>query len=394
LSRIQVQRPSFIHRFLSTEASGGILIMLAAALAMLCANTSLRGFYEAWLHWDITLGVGEAHISMELSHLINDGLMAIFFFMVGMEIKRELMEGELSSIKRAALPFAAACGGVVAPALIFVFINSGNAEALRGWAIPTATDIAFALGVLALLGSRVPTSLKVFLTAVAVIDDLIAVMIIALFYTDSIALNAVVLAGGCVALLLTLNLRGVSRVLPYALVGLVLWGAVLQSGIHASIAGAVLGVFIPLSHIRPNCTSPLKSAVSWLHPWVAFGILPLFAFANAGVVLDGIEVKQLTESVPLGIAAGLFFGKQFGIFAVSCLMIYTGWAHKPDGATWGQFYAVCVICGIGFTMSLFVGGLSYDTPLLLTETKLGVMMGSLTSGIMGYGLMRWYVQRK
>jgi NhaA family Na+:H+ antiporter len=372
------------------EAAGGILIMVAAVLAMLAANSALSEAYEAFWHLPLTLGFGEASLSMGLLHWMNDGLMAIFFFLVGMEIKRELCEGELSTMKQAILPLAAAVGGVIIPAIIFTLFNHNHPEAMRGWAIPTATDIAFAVGVLALFGSRVPTSLKVFLTAVAVIDDLIAVIIIALFYTATLDMSALMLAGAALAVLIGLNVTNVRAMPAYLLVGFLLWLTVLQSGVHASIAGAAFGMTIPLKTQNRRGESVLKATVHRLHPWVAYGILPLFAFANAGVVLDGLQPHHLLDPVPLGIALGLFFGKQIGIFAVSYGMVMLGLARKPYGATWGQFYGVCLMCGIGFTMSLFVGGLAYEThPLLFTETKLGVMMGSIASGLLGYFVLRY-----
>jgi Na+:H+ antiporter, NhaA family len=382
-------RRSFFQRFFALEAAGGIMIMVAAVLAMIAANSPLSDAYEAFLHLPITLGFGETSLSMGLLHWVNDGLMAIFFFLVGMEIKRELCEGELSSVKQAVLPLAAAVGGVITPAIIFMAFNHGHAEAMRGWAIPTATDIAFAVGVLALFGSRVPTSLKVFLIAVAVIDDLIAVIIIALFYTSNLDISTLMMACGVLAVLIGLNVAGVRTMPVYLLCGVALWLALLHSGIHASIAGAVFGMSIPLKTHNKRGDSVLKATVHRLHPWVAYGILPLFAFANAGVVLDGLQPHNLLDPVPLGITLGLFFGKQIGIFWVSYSMVKLGVASKPYGATWGQFYGVCLMCGIGFTMSLFVGGLAYaDHPLLFTETKLGVMMGSLLSGLVGYFVLR------
>jgi len=298
-----------------------------------------------------------------------------------------MVEGQLDTLKEAMLPIVAAISGVIAPALIFMFYNSGNPEAMRGWAIPTATDIAFAVGVLSLFGSRVPLSLKVFLMAVAVIDDLIAVLIIAIFYTSDISEGALGIAAICALLLLVLNVKGVNRFLPYIVIGVVMWLAVLKSGVHATVSGVVLGFMIPLSVRGRNGASMLKYAVEKLHGWVAYGIMPLFAFANAGVVLEGIGWHQLQDDLPIGIALGLFLGKQIGIFTVSYIAVKLRIAKKPEGCTWFQFYAVCVMCGIGFTMSLFVGTLSYSDALLLTETKLGVICGSLISGIVSYILL-------
>jgi Na+:H+ antiporter, NhaA family len=374
-----------IRRFLAMESAGGILLMLSAILAIICANTFFADLYDAFLHTKFTIGFGDdVKLSKELILWINDGLMAIFFFLVGMEIKREMVEGELSTLKKALLPFFAAAGGVTAPALIFLFINSGDSTTTQGWAIPTATDIAFALGLLALFGSRVPLSLKVFLTAVAVIDDLGAIVIIALFYTEDISLQSIGVSGTCFVILLLLNLRGVSRMTPYILVGLVMWVAVLKSGVHATIAGVVLGFMIPLSVKNASGESMLKSAEHTLHPWVAYFILPLFAFANAGINFDGMSMSMASDPVPLGIAAGLFFGKQIGIFTVCFTLIKLKLAKLPEDSTWLQFYGVCIMCGIGFTMSLFIGGLAFNSTFLITETKIGVMAGSITSGIVGY----------
>lgn len=389
---MQTEPPSgknLIQKFLAMESAGGILLMLAAALAIVCANTVLANNYDTFLHTKFTIGFGEEwKLSKGLLHWINDGLMAVFFFMVGMEIKRELMEGQLSSVSRAALPMIAAIGGVACPALIFYAFNAGDALNMRGWAIPTATDIAFALGLLALLGSRVPVSLKVFLTAVAVIDDLIAVMIIALFYTDKISMLSLGISGACFLLLLAMNMRSVNKIAPYIVIGLIMWVAVLKSGVHATIAGVVLGFLIPLKVENPNGKSMLKVAEHGVHNWVAFVILPLFAFANAGISLKGITVDSLSEPIPMGIATGLFVGKQVGIFAACLLAYMLGLAKKPEGATWPQVYAVCILCGIGFTMSLFIGGLAYQGNAdLYTQTKLGVLGGSLISGIVGYVML-------
>ncbi len=374
-----------MRRFLAMESAGGILLMLAAILAVICANSFLADTYEGFLETKFTIGFGEETLlSKALILWINDGLMAVFFFLVGMEIKRELVEGELSTVKQAMLPFFAAAGGVIVPALIFVYFNWNDDSTIQGWAIPAATDIAFALGLLALFGSRVPVSLKIFLTAVAVIDDLAAIVIIALFYTENISVASLAISALCFVILLMMNLRGVARMAPYIVVGIIMWVAVLKSGVHATIAGVVLGFMIPLSVKNANGKSMLKSAEHRLHSWVAYAILPIFAFANAGINFADVTMEQLQDTVPLGIALGLFFGKQIGVFLVGALLIKLKFAELPDRATWPQFYAVCVMCGIGFTMSLFIGGLAYDSTFLITETKLGVMIGSLASGLVGY----------
>ncbi len=383
-----------LQRFFAMESAGGILLMMAAVLAIVCANTILVNTYDTFLGTKFTIGFGEEwKIAKPLLLWINDGLMAVFFFLVGMEIKRELLEGELSTVKKATLPLVAALGGVAAPALIFVYFNIGDETGMRGWAIPTATDIAFALGLLALFGSRVPVSLKVFLTAVAVIDDLIAVMIIALFYTDNISMLSLAVSAVCFLFLLSINLRGVNKMAPYIVVGLIMWVAVLKSGVHATIAGVVLGFLIPLRVKDEQGKSLLKHTEHGLHPWVAYLVLPVFAFANAGIKFDGITWEQLKDPVPLGIALGLFVGKQIGVFLMAALMVISGLAKKPEGSTWPQFYAICMMCGIGFTMSLFIGGLAYDSAFLLTETKLGVMLGSLASGIVSYVILSFSLKR-
>ena len=374
-----------IRRFLAMESAGGILLMLAAILAVVAANTYFADLYDAFLHTKFTIGFGEeTKLSKELILWINDGLMAVFFFLVGMEIKREMVEGELSTVSKAILPFFAAAGGVALPALIYTYLNLGDETTINGWAIPAATDIAFALGLLALFGSRVPVSLKIFLTAVAVIDDLAAIVIIAVFYTENISLGSIGVSIACFIILLFFNLRGVARMAPYVLVGIVMWVAVLKSGVHATIAGVVLGFMIPLTVKNTNGKSVLKSAEHKLHAWVAYFILPIFAFANAGINFRGMDMNMAFDPVPLGIALGLFFGKQIGIFTVCFTMIKLKIAKLPEDATWMQFYAICIMCGIGFTMSLFIGGLAFNSTFLLTETKIGVMMGSIASGIVGY----------
>ena len=387
-------KENFITRFFALEAAGGVLIMAAALCAMIAMNSPLQNAYNTFLHFNFSISAGTHVLSKSLQHWINDGLMAIFFLSVGMEIKREVVEGALSSRKKAMLPLLGACGGVITPALIFITLNYAHPDTLKGWAIPTATDIAFSLAILSLLGTRVSSSLKVFLTAVAIADDLIAVLIIACFYTAAIAPSPLMLAGLCVGILTLLNLLNVHRLLPYLLLGSLLWLCVLLSGVHASIAGAVLGLTIPLRTSSFHAGSPLKKLEETLHPWVAYGILPLFAFANAGISLQKIRFEQLGEPVLLGIMLGLFLGKQIGVFSACWLAVKLGWANRPAGTTWLQCYAVCVICGIGFTMSLFIGGLSYQDATLITETKLGVIMGSLLSGVTGYCLFRLSSARK
>ncbi|WP_232631799.1 Na+/H+ antiporter NhaA [Methylobacterium sp. Leaf118] len=368
---------SAIRTALANEAAGGVVLMAAAAGALAVANSPWAEAYHHALH--VPLG------PLSLLHWINDGLMVVFFLLVGLEIKREALDGQLRRWPDRVLPGLAAGAGMVAPALVYLAFNLGSGTA-RGWAIPAATDIAFALGVLALLGSRVPVSLKIFLSAVAIVDDLGAVVVIALFYTSR--LDAGMLAGalGVLGLLFALNRFGVRALTPYLGLGLVLWFLVLRSGIHATVAGVLLALFVPIhpSPGRPeDTTSPLHRLEHGLSPWVAFGIVPLFGFANAGVTLVGLPLGALLDPVTLGVALGLFLGKQAGIFAAVRLAVAAGIAARPAGASWGQVYGVALLCGIGFTMSLFIGGLAFTDGLHGTETKLGVLGGSLLSGIVG-----------
>jgi NhaA family Na+:H+ antiporter len=314
--------------------------------------------------------------------------MAVFFLLVGLEMKRELLEGELSEPAQALLPAIAALGGMVAPAGIFVAFNAHDPVALRGWAIPTATDIAFALGVLSLLGARVPLALKVFLTAVAIFDDLGAIMVIAAFYTDSLSLASLIGAAAATFLLIVLNLAGVTRRAPYVLVGIALWICVLKSGVHATLAGVVLALAIPLRARDAEGHAPLVRLEHLLHPWVAFGIMPIFAFANAGVSLAGLTLATLAGPVPLGIAGGLFVGKQVGVFGAVWLAVKTGLVRPLAGASWSQVYGVALLTGIGFTMSLFIGTLAFSDAAYAAQTRFGVLGGSLISGIAGYLLLR------
>jgi len=372
--------PSFIRRFLASEAAGGIVLMAMALLALIVANSPASAIYFDTLH---------AYIGgLSVLHWINDALMAVFFLMVGLEIKRDGLTGQLATWPQRALPGLGALGGMAVPALVYLAFNLGSPETTRGWAIPAATDIAFALGVLSLLGSRVPTSLKVFLTALAIIDDLGAVLIIALFYTAD--LNLVALGGAAVvtAILVGMNRFGVHRLPPYLALGVVLWVLVFLSGIHATLAGVVLAMTIPLSVDKRTGDSSLIRLEHAIHPYVAFLIVPIFGFANAGVSFAGFTPAALLDPVPLGIAAGLFVGKQAGIFGTALLAIRFGIARLPDGATWREFYGVAVLCGIGFTMSLFIGLLAFPTsPALQDEVKLGVIMGSVLSGLFGAAVL-------
>ncbi len=377
LRAISLRARRALADFLKDEAAGGYVLMAAAALALIVANSPLAGAYFGALH--IELGPLSAH------HWINDGLMALFFLLVGLEIKREVLDGQLSRPADVLLPGAAALGGVALPAAIYLAFNAGHAESLAGWAIPSATDIAFALGVLALLGPRVPASLKVFLTAIAIMDDLAAIVIIAVFYTAQLHLLALAGAGGVLLILIALNRLKVLSLWPYLLLGLVLWVLVLKSGIHATLAGVALALTIPL---RADARSPLHRLEHALHKPVAFVVTPLFGFANAGLSFAGIGLSALLDPVPLGVALGLFVGKQLGVFGVAFGLIRMGWARLPRGASFSQLYGVAVLCGVGFTMSLFIGALAFKAPRLIDETKIGVLAGSLASALLGLLILR------
>ena len=378
---------SMLREFLKQEAAGGYILMAAAALALIVANSPLSKAYFDALHLEVGFDAGPVHLTHSLLHWINDGLMAVFFLLVGLEIKREVLDGQLSRPSRVILPGMAAVGGVVVPALIYTAFNGAIPENRSGWAIPAATDIAFALGVLALLGSRVPTSLKVFVTAIAIMDDLVAILIIAVFYTAELQLWALGAAAVALVVLTAMNLLRVYRLWPYMLVGLVLWYFMLQSGVHATLAGVALAMTIPLrrSPARPDdAGSPLHQLEHALHKPVAFLIVPIFGFANAGLSLAGVSPSAALDPVPMGVAVGLFVGKQLGIFLTAAAIVRLGFADMPKYASWGQLYGVSVLCGIGFTMSLFIGNLAFADPVLIDETKIGVLVGSTLSAVLGY----------
>lgn len=378
-------RVALVH-FLKNEAAGGYVLMIAAALALIVANSPLAPTYFKALDAHFGFALGPVRLDESVLHWINDGLMALFFLLVGLEIKREVLDGQLSRPADVVLPGAAALGGVALPALIYLAFNAKYPESIAGWAIPSATDIAFALGVLALLGSRVPTSLKVFLTAIAIMDDLAAIMIIAVFYTEQLHVAALAGAGAVLVSLIALNRLKVLSLWPYLLLGVVLWYFVLESGVHATLAGVALALTIPL---RPGDHSPLHTLEHALHKPVAFVVTPLFGFANAGLSFAGIGLAALLDPVPLGVALGLFVGKQIGVFGVSAALVKLGWARLPRGASMLQLYGVAVLCGIGFTMSLFIGALAFSDPLLIDETKIGVLAGSLASALFGMALLRF-----
>ncbi|MGE3167204.1 MAG: Na+/H+ antiporter NhaA, partial [Planctomycetota bacterium] len=372
--------------FLKLESASGIFLLFAAGLALILNNSPLSKLYDDLLLVPFEIRLGQLQLAKPLLLWINDGLMAVFFLLVGLEIKREILEGELSRLRKAALPIYAALGGMAAPALIFAAINWGE-PTVRGWAIPAATDIAFALGILGLLSSRVPVSLKIFLTAVAILDDLGAIVIISIFYTENLSLPALCLGFGCSAVLGILNRTRVQAYTPYILVGLLLWVCVLKSGVHATLAGVIVAFAIPLRS-PDGQRSPLKELEHALHPWVAFMVMPIFAFANAGVELSGLSWTDLFQPLPLGIAAGLFVGKQVGVFACTWLPIRLGLASRPRGCTMRHLYGASLLAGIGFTMSLFIGTLAFDDPESARGVRLGVLTASCLSGVLGYVVLR------
>lgn len=384
-----------IRGFLKLESSSGILLVGAAVFALVCANTPLEKFYGELIRLPVAVRVGQLEIAKPLLLWINDGLMAVFFFLVGLELKREILDGELSEWRKVILPAIGALGGMAVPALLYVAINAGNAGALRGWAIPTATDIAFALGVLALLGSRVSTGLKVFLVSLAIFDDIAAILVIAFFYTADLSVAALTVGCACLLVLFVLNRRGVASVVPYLLVGIVMWVAVLKSGVHATLTGVLLALFIPLRDPADPERSPLREIEHDLHPSVAYVILPLFAFANAGVHFSRVG-SSLIHPVPIGIAAGLFIGKQIGVFGACWIAIRAGLAKLPSGVSWGDLYGAALLCGVGFTMSLFISALAFEEGAagLLGVDRLGILAGSLLSGIAGYFWLRLSLSKR
>lgn len=378
---------STIEEFIKKESSSGIILIAVTLLALFLQNSFLTDFYTNFLHTPVQIMVGTFGIAKPLLLWVNDGLMAIFFFLVGLEVKREVLEGELSSKSQIALPAIAALGGMLVPALIFTVFNRNDAFSMNGWAIPTATDIAFALGILSLLGNRVPASLKIFLMALAIIDDLGAIVIIALFYTSDLSLMSIIIAFAAVVILVLMNQLNIVKKAAYILVGIVLWMSVLKSGVHATIAGVVLAFCIPLysTNAKGERFSMLKEMEHNLHYWVAFFILPLFAFVNAGVDLKELSPIALLSDVSLGIILGLFLGKQLGVFGFSFLAIKLGLATLPTGSTFKQLYGIAILTGIGFTMSLFVNTLAYnDTDVFHYADKLAILLGSFFSGISGY----------
>lgn len=378
---------STFTRFFQLEAASGLLLIAAAILALIINNSPLSWLYTGLLDTPVVAQIGALKIAKPLLLWINDGLMAMFFLLIGLEVKREVLDGQLSKPSQIVLPGAAAIGGMLVPALIYWFLNRDNPAALSGWAIPTATDIAFALGVLALLGKRVPVSLKLFLMTLAIIDDLGAIVIIAIFYSGELSTLSLGLAAACIAALVAMNRLGVVKLGPYMIIGLILWVCVLKSGVHATLAGVTLAFCIPLRTKNAE-PSPLLTLEHALHPWVAYGILPLFAFANAGLSLSGVTVESFTHDVPMGIAIGLLLGKTIGVFGLTWLAVKVGIAALPQGANWGQVLGVAILCGIGFTMSLFVGSLAFEPGVsdYAGMDRMGILTGSILAALIGYAV--------
>ena len=381
---------SFFDDFFALESAGGILLILSASLAIVFANSPLEPYYQLLLSTPVEIRVGALLIAKPLLLWINDGLMAVFFFLIGLELKRELLEGELADKRNIILPGVGAVGGMVVPALFYLYFNFDDPIAAQGWAIPAATDIAFALGVLMLLGSRVPAALKIFLTSLAIFDDVGAIVILAMFYTSKVSLTALGIVALCLPALALLNRYNVVSKSPYLLIGLILSTAMLKSGVHATLAGVVLAAFVPIRSKSNPEVSPLKSLEHDLHSVVAFVVLPVFAFSNAGINFDGVTSEQLFHGVPVGIALGLFLVKQLGIFTLCWITIQLKVASLPRGMSWLSLYGTSALCGIGFTMSLFIGSLAFEETgvNLLFDERLGIIIGSLASGIVGYVVLR------
>jgi len=397
MMRLSIANKRKLALFLRSDSTGGILIIIATLLALAFANSPLSSLYGSFLHVPMEIRIGPLHLDKTLHHWINDGLMVIFFMMIGLEVKREIIEGHLSSVSKVALPTIAAIGGMLVPAAVYIFFNHGDPEAMKGWAIPTATDIAFALGILSLLGNRVPLSLKVFLLALAIIDDLGAIVIIALFYTTKISTLSIIVASISLIVLILFNYYNIVKKSFVYVVGIVLWVSVLQSGVHATLAGVAFAFTIPLySKNRKGITySPLKDLEQGLHGWVTFFILPLFAFVNAGIDMRGLSISQLSDPVPIGIFLGLFLGKQAGVFGLSWLAIKMKLAPMPQGSSWLMLYGVSILTGIGFTMSLFVDSLAFiDDALYAYTDKLAILLATLFSAIIGYLVIRYALYLK
>jgi NhaA family Na+:H+ antiporter len=391
--RLSARALHALGEFFRLEAAGGIVLIAAAALALICANSPLQALYDGFRGMPVAVAFGQLHLAKPMLLWINDGLMAIFFLLVALEIKREALTGQLAGREQLVLPLVCASAGVMVPALLFTAFNHDAATAMRGWAVPTATDIAFALGILSLLGSRVPVGMKLLLSTIAVVDDLIAILIIAVFYAHGLSLVALGWAAATLAAMWLLNRRGVTALTPYLLLGVLLWVCVLKSGVHATLAGVATGLMIPHVNTRNDIPdeiehSPLESLEHALHPWVAYAILPLFAFANAGLVLGGLKPADMLAALPVGIAIGLVVGKPIGIVGAALGMRALGWARFPAGMDLRAMLGLGVLCGIGFTMSLFIASLAYRDPLLYDEAVLGVLGASVIAAVLGYLWLR------
>ncbi|MEM7571058.1 MAG: Na+/H+ antiporter NhaA [Pseudomonadota bacterium] len=380
---------SQLKAFFKLEAAAGLLLMGTAALAIIVKNTPASGLYELFLTLPVSVSAGDFKIAKPLLLWINDGLMAVFFLLIGLEVKREILAGELSSREQLTLPLIAALGGIALPAAVYLAVSGGTGPNANGWAIPAATDIAFALGIMAIVGSRVPLSLKVLLTAIAIVDDLAAIIIIAAFYTSNLSFSMLGGAVLCTIALVVLNVSGVRKIAPYILVGVLAWVFVLKSGIHATLAGVATGLAIPMrGGYEPLHETPLEKLEHALHPWIAYMIIPIFAFANAGLPLLQMTPADLAHPVSLGIALGLLLGKPIGVYGFSFIAIRAGFAQLPEGATMRGILGVGLLTGVGFTMSLFIGSLAFEGPEMANKVRLGILLGSLGAGIAGYGVLR------
>ncbi len=390
---------SYLKEFFKLEASGAILLLAGTILGLVFANTNLAVLYNYFLDVPVAIQIGKLEIAKPLLLWINDGLMAIFFFLIGLELKREFIEGELSNRSQIVMPLLGALGGMLVPALIYVYFNINDSIGIKGWAIPAATDIAFALGVITVFGTRAPISLKIFLTSLAIFDDIGAILIIALFYSANISIYSLIFAAVVILVLFILSRKGVKSITPYIVLGIILWVAVLKSGVHATLAGVVLAFFIPMydkSSEKDEAHSPLVKLEHDLHPTVAFFILPVFAFANAGVSFSGVTLSSLIDPIPIGIAAGLVFGKQIGVFGFSYIGHKLGIAKMPEGTDWLSIYGVSALCGIGFTMSLFISSLAYENEgtEYIEESRIGILLGSVIAAILGYFILSFALKRK
>lgn len=392
-SAIRSLKLSALREFLNTSSAGGILLALAAIFAMIVANTPLFDEYEAFFSTLIHVQVGEFKIAKPFLLWINDGLMAVFFFLVGLELKREFVAGELSNINQIAFPALAAIGGMVVPALIYLVVASGDPEFTKGWAIPAATDIAFALGILSLLGNRVPIALKVFLVTVAIFDDIGAILIIALFYTERLSTDALLFALATLVILWVMNKRHVVKTAPYVIMTVIMWVAVLKSGIHATLAGVLAALFIPYHNPNDPDDSPVQALEHDLHSTVAFFILPLFAFANAGISFANVGIDQLMHPVSLGVLLGLVLGKPLGVLFFCGLGVLTRLVKLPEGINWKMLAGAAMLCGVGFTMSLFIGGLAFQADYSVFDERLGIVLGSVISGVLGYVFLNWVLPK-